>query len=81
MAEAHLRGLPSFPEVEIAAFCDVVPAKAARLADQYGAKAFTVDVQPFGALDAKVRRGLEAEAEALGKFLGTRCDVTFTSTS
>jgi hypothetical protein len=41
------------------------------------AKAFTVDVQPFGALDAKVRRGLEAEAEALGTFLGARCDVQF----
>ena len=41
------------------------------------AKAFTVDVQPFAALDAKVRRGLEAEAEALGKFVGARCDVQF----
>jgi winged helix DNA-binding protein len=43
------------------------------------AKAFTVDVQPFEALDAKVRRGLEAEAEALGTFLGARCDVQYTS--
>ncbi len=49
MAEAHLRGLPSFPEVEIAAFCDVVPAKAARLADQYGAKAFTDPREMFAA--------------------------------
>jgi len=43
------------------------------------AKAFTVDVRPFGALDAKVRRGIAAEAEALGTFLGARCDVQFTS--
>ena len=41
------------------------------------AKAFTVDVQPFGALDAKVRRSLDAEAEALGKYLGARCDVQY----
>jgi predicted dehydrogenase len=39
MAEAHLRGLPTFPDVEIAAFCDVVPAKAEKLASEYGAKA------------------------------------------
>ena len=41
------------------------------------AKAFTVDVQPFGALDAKVRRGIADEAEALGEFLGARCDVQY----
>ena len=41
------------------------------------AKAFTVDVQPFAALDAKTRRALEGEAEALGAFLGARCDVQF----
>jgi hypothetical protein len=41
------------------------------------AKAFTLDVQPFGTLDANVRRGLAAEAEALGVFLGARCDVQF----
>jgi len=43
------------------------------------AKAFTVDVQPFGALDARVRRGIAEEAEALGKFLGARCDVQYTT--
>ena len=41
------------------------------------AKAFTVDVQPFGALDSRVRRGIAAEAEALGRFLDARCDVQF----
>jgi winged helix DNA-binding protein len=41
------------------------------------AKSFTVDVQPFGALDAKTRRGIRAEAEALSVFLGERCDVQF----
>jgi myo-inositol 2-dehydrogenase / D-chiro-inositol 1-dehydrogenase len=41
MAEAHLQGLPSFPDVEIAAFCDVAPAKAEKLAAQYGAKAYS----------------------------------------
>jgi uncharacterized protein YcaQ len=41
------------------------------------AKAFTVDVQPFGTLDAKVRRGIAQEAGALGTFLGARCDVQF----
>jgi myo-inositol 2-dehydrogenase/D-chiro-inositol 1-dehydrogenase len=41
MAEAHLRGLPSFPDVEIAAFCDVVAEKAERLAEQYGAKSYS----------------------------------------
>jgi hypothetical protein len=39
------------------------------------AKSFVVDVQPFSPLDTKVRRGLAAEAEALGAFLGARCDV------
>ncbi|HET9832487.1 MAG TPA: winged helix DNA-binding domain-containing protein [Vicinamibacterales bacterium] len=42
------------------------------------AKSFTVDVQPFATLDAKVRRGIAAEAEALGAFLGERCEVTYT---
>jgi len=41
------------------------------------AKSFTVDVQPFSTLDAKVRRGIGQEAEALSLFLGERCDVTF----
>ncbi len=49
MAEAHLRGLPSFPDVEIAAFCDVVPAKAEKLAEQYGAKAYPRPGEMFGA--------------------------------
>lgn len=43
------------------------------------AKAFTVDVQPFAALDAKVRRGIAAEAEALAMFLGAPCDVQFST--
>ena len=41
------------------------------------AKSFMVDVQPFSTLDAKVRRGIAQEAEALSLFLGERCDVTF----
>jgi hypothetical protein len=41
------------------------------------AKGFTVDVQPFGSIDAKIRRGITGEAEALGRFLGARCDVTY----
>jgi len=42
------------------------------------AKSFVVDVQPFSTLDAKVRRGIAQEAEALGTFLGERCDAQFT---
>ncbi len=42
-------------------------------------KAFTIDVQPFAPLDKSVRLGLQREAEALGKFLGARCDVEFKS--
>lgn len=41
------------------------------------AKAFTVDVQSFAPLDAKVRRGITEEAAALGTFLGARCDVAY----
>lgn len=41
------------------------------------AKAFTVDVQPFGPIDAKTRRGIAAEAEALSAFVGARCDVAY----
>jgi hypothetical protein len=41
------------------------------------AKAFTVDVQPFAPLDARIRRGIAAEAEALGTFLGSRGDVQY----
>ena len=41
------------------------------------AKSFAVDVQPFATLDAKARRGIAAEAVALGAFLGARCDVTY----
>jgi len=43
------------------------------------AKAFTVDVRPFRALDARTRRGIAGEAEALAAFLGARCDVQFNS--
>jgi hypothetical protein len=43
------------------------------------AKSFTIDVQPFGTLDAKTRRGIAAEAGALANFLGARCDVTYTN--
>jgi len=42
------------------------------------AKSFVVDVQPFGTLDAKTRRGIAYEATALGKFLGARCEVAYT---
>jgi hypothetical protein len=45
------------------------------------ARAFTVDVQPFGSLDAKARRGIADEAAALATFLGARCDVTFTGST
>jgi len=41
------------------------------------AKSFTVDVQPFHRLDATTRRGVAAEAEALGTFLSAHCDVQF----
>jgi Winged helix DNA-binding domain len=41
------------------------------------AKSFVVDVQPFAPLDAKVRNGIAKEAEALGAFLGERCDALF----
>jgi hypothetical protein len=41
------------------------------------AKSFVVDVQPFSPLDAKVRRGIAQEAEALGSFLGARCEAQF----
>jgi myo-inositol 2-dehydrogenase/D-chiro-inositol 1-dehydrogenase len=47
MAEAHLRGLPTFPDVRIAAFCDVIPEKAERLASLYGAKAFSDPKEMF----------------------------------
>jgi hypothetical protein len=43
------------------------------------AKAFTIDVQPFATLGKAVRLGLQREAEALGTFLGARCDVQFDS--
>ena len=43
------------------------------------ARTFTIDVQPFAALDAKVRRGLADEATALGEFLGARCDVQYST--
>jgi hypothetical protein len=41
------------------------------------AKSFVVDVQPFATLDAKTRRGIAGEADALSSFLGEHCDVTF----
>jgi myo-inositol 2-dehydrogenase/D-chiro-inositol 1-dehydrogenase len=41
MAKAHLEGLPSFPDVEIAAFCDVAPAKAKQLAEKHAARAYS----------------------------------------
>ena len=34
------------------------------------ARAYTVDVRPFGPLDKRVRSGIEQEAHALGRFLG-----------
>ncbi len=52
MAQAHLnsdKGLPAFPDVEVAAFCDVVAAKAEALAGQYGVKAYTKPAEMFGA--------------------------------
>lgn len=41
------------------------------------AKTFTVDVRPFARLDKRVRDGIHAEAEALGEFVGARCDARF----
>jgi len=41
------------------------------------AKGFTIDVQPFATLEKKTRRGLAHEAEALGTYLGARCDITY----
>jgi hypothetical protein len=42
-------------------------------------RASTVDVRPFAALDRRTRAGIDAEAQALGRFLGRRCDVEFAS--
>jgi hypothetical protein len=39
------------------------------------AKGFTVDVRPFTALDKRVQHGIHGEAEALGQFLGARCEM------
>jgi uncharacterized protein YcaQ len=39
------------------------------------AKGFTVDVQPFETLDARTRRGIASESEALGVYLGARCEA------
>jgi hypothetical protein len=39
-------------------------------------KAFTVDIRPFAPLSARVRDGLHREADALGQFLGARCEAT-----
>jgi DNA glycosylase AlkZ-like len=44
------------------------------------AKAFTLDVRPFEALSSRLRAGLEREAEALGYFLGARCEVRILET-
>jgi hypothetical protein len=41
------------------------------------ASSFVVDVRPFSTLDAKLRRGIAKEAEALGGFLGARCEAQF----
>jgi len=41
------------------------------------ATSFVVDVQPFAPLDAKLRRGISQEAEALGSFLGAPCGAQF----
>ena len=43
------------------------------------AKGFTIDVQPFEPLGAKVRRALDDEAGALGAFLDARCEVQVTA--
>jgi len=39
------------------------------------AKAFTLDVRPFASLAARVREGIHREADALGRFLGARCEA------
>jgi hypothetical protein len=44
-------------------------------------KSFVVDVQPFDTLDAKTRLGIAGEAEALGSFLGERCEAQFASSA
>ena len=44
------------------------------------ARAYTVDVRPFTVLDRRVRAGIEREADALGRFLGARCDIAFSRT-
>src|SRR5690349_13809467 len=53
MAQAHLnpegKGLPTFRDVDVAAFCDVVPAKAEKLAEQYSAKAYSQPKAMFAA--------------------------------
>jgi hypothetical protein len=41
------------------------------------ARAFTANVRPFTRLEKRVRSGIEQEAEALGHFLGARCNAQF----
>ena len=57
----------------------IVAVWSAKASAERSAKAFTVDVQPFQRLDATLRRGIAAEAEALAEFLGARCDVQYNS--
>jgi hypothetical protein len=45
------------------------------------AKTFTVDIRPFAPLGARVRDGIHREADALGRFLGARCEVSMPTTS
>lgn len=43
------------------------------------AKTFTVDIRPFAPLGARVRDGIHREADALGRFLGARCEASIPS--
>lgn len=43
-------------------------------------KSSTLDIQLFEPASATLRRGIEAEAAALGAFTGSRCEVRFTAT-
>ena len=51
MTKAHTDAMAGFTDVAFAAFCDVKKAKAAALAEQFGAEAFSDPAKMFAAMD------------------------------
>jgi hypothetical protein len=43
------------------------------------ARRLTADVELFGRASRDIRRAIQTEADAIGRFLGTPCDVAFRS--